>query len=110
MSSSFACIVNRLIIFAYGLFAVTKAFNLTSTGSTVELNGIPYYIPGKPFASLPSYGSQSLTGLKGLLGGLLPVTLVATASVDFNVDELDKTVHGFGEKDDVWGEGFLSGK
>ena len=76
----------------------------------MELNGIPYYIPGKPFASLPSYSSQSLTGPKGLLGGLLPVTLVATASVDFNVEELDKTVHGFGEKDDVWGQGFLSGK
>lgn len=108
--SSFACIVNRLIIFACALVAVTNAFNLTSTGSTVELNGIPYYIPGKPFASLSTYSSQPLAGLKGLLGGLLPVTLVATASVDFTVEELDKTVHGFGEKDDVWGEGFLSGK
>lgn len=108
--SPFGCIANRLFIFAYGLFALTHAFNLTSTGSTVELNGIPYYIPGKPFASLPYFSPQSLAGLKGLLGGLVPVTVVATPSVDFNVEELGKTVHGFGEKDDVWGEGFLSGK
>lgn len=106
---SFTCIASRLTIFACGLLAVTHAFNLTSTGSTVELNGIPYYIPGKPFASLPFYGPRSLAGLKGLLGGLVPVTLVATASVDFNVEDLGKTVQDFGEKDDVWTEGFLSG-
>ena len=83
---------------------------LTSTGSTVELNGIPYYIPGRPFASLPYFSPQSLAGVKGLLGGLVPVTVVGTASVNFNVKELEKTVEEFGERDDVWGEGFLSGK
>lgn len=101
---------NRLIVFASALFAGTNAFNLTSTGSTVELNGIPYYLPGKPFASLPYFSPQTLAGVKGLLGGLVPVTLVGTASADFTVEELGKTVQGFGEKDDVWGEGFLSGK
>lgn len=76
----------------------------------MELNGISYYIPGRPFASLPYFSPQTLAGVKGLLGGLVPVTVVGTASVDFSVEELGKTVQAFGEKDDVWGEGFLSGK
>ena len=109
--SSLGCIANRLIIIAHACFAVTAAaFNLTSTGSTVELNGLPYYIPGRPYASLPYFSPHTLAGLKGLLGGLVPVTVVGTASVDFNLEELEKTVLDFAKKDDVWGEGFLSGK
>lgn len=106
----FRLIVKLLIIFSHVVPAWTNAFNLTSTGSTVELNGIPYYVPGRPFASLPYFSPQALAGVKGLLGGLVPVTVVGTASVNFNVKELEKTVQEFGERDDVWGEGFLSGK
>lgn len=86
-----------------------SGFNLTATGSTVSLNGIPYYISGKPYASVPNFNSQSLAGTHSVLGGLVPVTVVSTGSVTFNLLELGQTVEGFGKTDDVWGEGFLSG-
>ena len=110
--ASFGLTINCLIILSklLLLLGVADAFNLTSTGSTIELNGIPYYIPGRHFISLPYFNSRTTAGLKGLLGGLVPVTVLRTATVNLDVKDLAKTVEGFGEQDDVWGEGFLSGK
>lgn len=84
--------------------------NLTSTGSTVNLNGISYYIPGSPFASVAKFQSQVLTGKKRVFGGLVPITIVVTSSVTFNLVDLHQSVKIYGEKDDVWNEGFLPGK
>jgi hypothetical protein len=103
-------VFNLLTIFLSGFLATAFALNLTSTGSTVELNGIPYYIPGRPFASLPNLKPPKLPGVESLLGGLVPVTVVGTASANFNVRGLEKTIQEFSQKDDVWGEGFLSGE
>lgn len=83
--------------------------NLTSTGSTVNLNGIPYYIPGSPFASITGLQSQILTGKKTVFGGLVPVTIVGTSSVTFNLVDLHQSVKSYAEKDDVWNQGFLPG-
>lgn len=91
-----------------GLTAATDG-NLTSTGSTVNLNGIPYYIPGSPFSSIPQLQSHILKGKKSVFGGLVPVTIVGTSSVTFNLVDLYRSVKGYGEKDDVWNEGFLPG-
>lgn len=107
--TSLGSTLNLLVVFSLSFFNLIDAFNLTSTGSTVELNGIPYYIPGRPYASLPNFNSQILAGVKGLLGGLVPVTVIGAASVNFDVRALETTIVDFGEKDDVWGEGFLSG-
>lgn len=107
--ASFAWTVGLLII-SHICLAWTDAFNLTSTGSTLELNGIPYFIPGRPFASLPYFNSQPLLAVEGLLGGLVPVTVIETASDSLNVQDVRKTIQGFGQRDDVWGEGFLSSK
>jgi hypothetical protein len=103
-------VFNLLIIFSSDLVGTACALNLTSTGSTVELNGVPYYIPGRPFASLPNVKLPKLPGVGSLLGGLVPVTVVGTASANFDVRGLEKTIQEFSQKDDVWGEGFLSGK
>ncbi len=93
----------------YSLLALTAAGNFTSTGSTVTLNGIPYYIPGTPLVSIPNFKARTLAGTKSLFGGLVPVTVVGTSLVTFNLINLQQTVKEFGEKDDVWGEAFLSG-
>lgn len=89
--------------------AATDGGNLTSTGSTVNLNGIPYYIPGSPFASITKPQSQILTGKPSVFGGLVPVTIVGTSSVTFNLVDLYQSVKSYGEKDDVWNVGFLPG-
>lgn len=98
------------------LFSIVSAIllgftlaNLVSEGSTVSLNGIPYYIPGTPYASEPRFKFLASNYSTNVLGGLVPVTVVATSSVNFNLAELQKTLNGFEESDDVWQAGFLSG-
>lgn len=91
------------------LQCLTLAGDLASEGSTITLNGIPYYIPGTPYAFKPSFKPRSLGNTTTVLGGLAPITVVATSSVTFNLADLQKTVKGFGESDDVWQAGFLSG-
>lgn len=96
------CILLRLTAATYG--------NFTSTGSTVNLNGIPYFIPGSPFASVTKLQSQILTGKKSAFGGLVPITIVGTSSVTFSLVDLHQSLKTYGEKDDVWNEGFLTGR
>lgn len=92
--------------FAALILGLTAAWDLASTGSTVILNGVPYYIPGTPYASRPSFKASNSTTI---LGRLVPLTVVATSSVTFNLADLEKTVKGFQETDDVWQAAFLSG-
>lgn len=101
--------IAALFCILLGLTVATDG-NLTSTGSTVNLNGIPYYIPGSPFASIAKLQSQTLTGKKSVFGGLVPITIVGTNSVTFNLVDLHQKLRTYGEKDDVWNEGFLPGK
>ena len=98
-----------LVLLGCSLVRTVVGLNLTSTGSTVVFNGIPYYIPGTPYASVPNFRSQTLAGRSGLLGGLTPVTVVGANSVDFDLQSLESKIEEFGQKDDVWAEGFLSG-
>ena len=100
----------------YLLFSIVSAIllgfalaNLVSEGSTVSLNGIPYYIPGTPYASEPRFKVRTPGHSTNVLGGLVPVTVVATSSVTFNLVDLQKKLKGFQESDDVWQAGFLSG-
>lgn len=101
-----------LVCFAvlfYGLAKLSSAFNFTSTGSTVILSGIPYYVPGTPVGSIPNFNPQILSGTKCVFGNLVPVTVVETTSVTFNLENLKNTVKEYGTEDDVWGVAFLSG-
>ena len=86
------------------------AAELTSTGSTVALDGVPYYIPSTPYASIPNFQSQILAGKGSGYGGIVPVTVVNATSATFTLAQLDQTVATFGREDDVWQEGFLSGR
>lgn len=101
--------ITALFCILLGLTVATDG-NLTSTGSTVNLNGIPYHIPGSPFASVAKLQSQTLTDKKSVFGGLVPITIVGTNSVTFNLVDLHQSLKTYGEKDDVWNEGFLPGK
>ena len=81
---------------------LTWASSFTSTGQTLVLNDIPYYVPATPFATLPFlYPLQSAA----FTGNLAPVTVVRLSASNAS---LEQAISGFGA-DDVWNEGFVEG-
>ena len=107
---SFSVIALLLVAVSFFLSSQTSASLLTSTGSTIELGGIPYYVPGKSFASVPStFYTQALANSKSMGTPWIPVTVLKAASPTFSTTELQSTLKTFGDTDDVWTTGFLSG-
>lgn len=81
---------------------LTRAGSFTSTGQTLVLNDIPYYVPATPFATLPFlHPLQSIA----FVDGLAPVTVVRLSASNAS---LEQAISGFGA-DDVWNEGFVEG-
>lgn len=81
---------------------LTRAGSLTSTGQTLVLNDIPYYVPATPFATFPSLRPLQSAAFTG---GLAPVTVVRLSASNAS---LEQAISGFGA-DDVWNEGFVEG-
>jgi len=83
----------------------------TTTGSTVILNDIAYYIPGTSVATVNLNGGRIWPGWgfgnKNNLGeGLVPMTVVSGPS-GFDAQAV---ANALGAADDVWQSGFLEGK
>lgn len=87
----------------------------TTTGTTVTLNDIAYYIPGTSVATVnlnggklwPGWGFSGSGGNKNSLGGgLVPMTVVSGPS-GFDAQGMANTL---GANDDVWQTGFLEGQ
>ncbi len=78
------------------------AISLSSSGSSVSLDGIPYFI--SPYSS----GTLSLEGLdlstSTSVGGLYPVTLLSDVTAESNISVLMET---FLAEDDVFQAGFM---
>ena len=102
--------LNSFVLFSL-LCLLATASSLTSTGSTADIDGISYYLPGKPFAILASslYGQIQL-GANNVGGSLVPVTVIGASSGSLDVAQIEQTIQGFGVEDDVWGTGFLTGR
>ena len=96
------------ILFFLGAYVL--AIELTSTGSTVALDGVPYYIPSMPYAKIPDFQFQILSGKGSGYGGIVPVTVVKATSATFTLAQIDQTIATYGKEDDVWQESFLSGR
>ena len=92
------------------LCACALGLDLISTGSTVALNGIPYYLPSTPYSKIPNFQSRILAGKGSGYGGTVPVTVVKATSASFTLAQLDQTIATYSKVDDVWQPGFLSGK
>ena len=90
-------------------FLLTVRFTtaaLTSTGQTLLLNGIDYYVPATPYikvSSLPILNSVASAA------GLVPVTVVEVSAANSSQSSIEGIINGFGF-DDVWNEGFLEGR
>lgn len=81
-------------------FAKNGASQLVSTGQTVTVNGIPYYVPATPLITVRNRRLRHLYSH----GGLVPVTVAESFT------NLQETVQGYGKVDDVWTSGFLEGE
>ena len=89
-------------LYLFGLLPCVSAISLTSTGSTLILNEVAYYVPASPFITLPKFSSP--IGAPSA-GGLVPVTVIG-GSVNASFSSVSQIAASFGS-DDVWSEGFL---
>ena len=80
---------------------------LISTGMTVVLNDIPYYIPAAPVATITIHPNQLPVGSSA--AGLVPLTVVETTSLTFSQSDLEATIVNYTASDDVFQTGFLQG-
>jgi len=86
----------------------------TTTGSTVILNDIAYYIPGTSVATVnlnggriwPGWGFGGFSNKNNLGEGLVPMTVVSGPN-GFDAQGVASTL---GANDDVWQSGFLEGE
>ncbi|KAL8640063.1 MAG: hypothetical protein Q9228_002973 [Teloschistes exilis] len=95
-----------LLTFYCALFSLlvpdAVAVTLTSTGSTLTLNDIPYYVPGTPYTTVSTRAFQGLQSVNGLV----PVTVVNLAAGNDSLSNLESVLGKFAA-DDVWNAGFL---
>ena len=93
-----AFVLTYLVRIAYTAFS--------STGSTVILNDIYYYIPPDVITILPT-----TKGLSAALssGGFIPLTATSTSVPEFGASDLSALISNFSTIDDVFQNGFLEG-
>ena len=84
---------------------LSLAFTFTPTGQTVELDGIPYYIPAQPVTTIQTYSPLHRKAQGS--GGLTPLTVVSTTGSSYGSSDLDATIANFTKTDDVFSAGFL---
>ena len=90
-----------LVVATLNLLFTAKhsAAQLVSTGQTILLDGLPYYVPATALTTVKVRRLGSLPSA----GGLVPVTVVDS------LINLHATVQAYEKADDVWTTGFLEG-
>ncbi|KAI9710698.1 MAG: hypothetical protein M1820_002531 [Bogoriella megaspora] len=86
-----------------GYTSLVSAVSLSSTGTTVELNGIPYYVPAQSVGKLQIDRNFPTTSSAGLLA----LTVIQTNSSSYKSIDLQSTIDSFTAVDDVFQTGFL---
>jgi hypothetical protein len=76
---------------------------LSTTGQTVVLDGISYYVPAETVATLDA---SSLPG-KVKDADLTPLTVITAESFSYNAEAFEATISNFTSSDDVFSAGFL---
>lgn len=87
---------------ALHVFAPAFSFSFAPTGQTVELDGIPYYVPAEPVTTID--GHSPLHKKAQGSGGLTPLTVVSSNGPGTDVAAL---VSNFTAVDDVYSAGFM---
>jgi hypothetical protein len=90
-------------LLASNVLVYTFASVLSTTGRTVVLDGISYYVPAETVATLDA---SSLPG-KVKDADLTPLTVITTESFSYNAEAFEATISDFTSSDDVFSAGFL---
>ena len=97
-----------LVFLGTGLRAVSAAeASIQSTGRTLTLGGISYFVPPSPVSALRD--TLALAVVKKSSGQLIPFSVIPTSKTVFDQNALQATIDTWIEKDDVWSESFLAG-
>ena len=94
-------------IAALAFVDIAKAVS-TKAGSTVNVDGIFYYVPPTSVSSLGVSGEQvKATTVTG--EDLIPLTVITGDFSTFDASALKSTISSFTSEDDVFSPGFLQG-
>jgi len=85
-----------------GLASFANAI-LTNTGRTVNVNSIPYYLPGSPLATIPTNPAFGRTGL-------VPLTVTNSSTLQYTSAQLTNSIAAYTAGDDVFQIAFLQSK
>lgn len=97
--------VYRVLSFV-GLIAVPAYAGVASSGSTVALGGLEYFIPPSPSSQLKLGGSTSLKNTSSWI----PFTFVQASGGNFTDSDFSSAISKYQSSDDVWTPSFLSGE
>jgi hypothetical protein len=84
---------------------VVTAYSFSTTGTTLQLNGIPYYVPPHAVGKV----SRAVFEVNENIG-LLPITVLNTHEQSLSLDVVNNITATFSKTDDVYQLGFAQGK
>jgi hypothetical protein len=101
---SFLCYFFLTLSLRWGLLPIPfiEAVSLSSSGSSVSLDGIPYFVSPYSLGKL-SLEEVDVSGSVSV-GGMYPITLVSNATA---VSDFTALIESFVAEDDVFQTGFL---
>lgn len=102
MRSSMRMVLRSLLSVALLLCSTTSAA-VASTGSTVTLNDVAYFLPPKVVATV------SVGNIWRLFDDVTFLPFTVVKGIDYTVAELTRAIAKYLEEDDVFQEGFLEG-
>lgn len=97
--------LRALALVALGLLRQVSALTFASTGQTVVLDGIYFYLPADPVIVLAP--ENTLSRKAAGTGGITPLTVVTANSTLYTSKDLAATIKTYKDSDDVYTEGFL---
>ncbi|TVY81362.1 Glutamyl-tRNA(Gln) amidotransferase subunit A, partial [Lachnellula suecica] len=100
-------VLNLLLngIFAFAFALVANAVS-TKAGSTVNVDGIYYYVPATSVSSL-GVSAEQLKAAASTGEDLIPLTVMTRNFSTFDVGTFESTIATFKDQDDVFSHGFL---
>ena len=96
---------SSIILLVVSVLYHALALSLTSTGQTLMLGDIHYYLPATPVSEISTASTRKLQGVDGLV----PVTVVTVSAGNDSIGGLESILKKFAA-DDVWNTGFLEGE
>ncbi|EEU34049.1 uncharacterized protein NECHADRAFT_50177 [Fusarium vanettenii 77-13-4] len=81
-----------------------SAYSFSTTGTTLQLNGIAYYVPPHAVGKVPRAVFEVDENI-----GLLPITVLNTDEQSLSLDDVNKITATFSRADDVYQPGFAKG-